>query len=507
MSTTVDNENKPRQQMSKIVGLSMSVARIRRWIDSQGLNYNVQREIDECNQELTTLKRKGGPEDPGSMPVVAKDASDVDKKTYETALNEWKKNSELFKDFKSKEYRTVERVHECYKLLNKLQERLGKTTQSDRVQKEVEALQDQLSDKPKPQDPKETDDVYNRRVKTFKSPGYVRVRGEKLDLNDADAINSRMTQLSEKFPDLDYFLRKDSLSNQKVRFNDDGVISIATIAENMTRELAINAIRNAASQSKKIIKPDHIIASGEYSESPYYNLIDDLSHLNALVDRAQRRVKHKNETAEKRQEMYRKVRTALARQNKPYTSEDRPDVDSLPTFEDTEVENGYAIRTTSETVSKGKPEPRSIYLWKGIDYDDDVEDDDNVNFEHYVEKLCKSIKSTEEIQSSDGAFADGIKVSKDIKKFLSDNVIDWLTRFAPKLRILINYNGVKTIDGNTVLAALKIMLSKSYLNRDGQINWNSDHQALFDDINHRLSLWHDHNSSNAGKTSDVDESS
>lgn len=521
-ATSTNESTKSRQQISALVELSLSTARTRRHIDPLGLNSRVQKGIDECNESLRVLEKEGGPENPGAAPKEPKklkaNASEDEVAAYTESMTaytkakeEWVVNNQAWKDFKSNKYEKLETVHNCYKLLSKLSNNLLKKKPSKRIQDEVTALQLQLTDKPKARGPDETADAYKNRVTKFVAPGYANLcKGS--DLTNPDSISALMTKMTGNNPDLEFFLHKDELSQQKVRFNEEGVIAITTIEENIVQEMALHAMKTAVGEKKKIIKPDHIIGGG-YQDSPYYRLFDSLPRFDALVLRQQRREEHDANTKAKRSEMFKKARTNCSRQKIPYTQEHRPDVDSLPSFEETEVEQGHAIKQVVETTGKvsksGKNEPRTVYLWKGIDLNDDDNDNrnDNISFEFYVDKLCKKIRETEDIHDNSGEPADGIKVSKDIKRFLSDTIIDWLTRFAPKLRILIEYNGVKTIDGNTVVAALKLMLSESYAERDGQINWLTDHQALFNDIERRLEMFRNHTSSLTSKSvvEDVDD--
>lgn len=77
---------------------------------------------------------------------------------------------------------------------------------------------------------------------------------------------------------------------------------------------------------------------------------------------------------------------------------------------------------------------------------------DRSQFNSYVDKIFKDVKS------SNPAF-EGMRVAKDSVKFCNDLVMDCVQRFYVYLDMLLALKGSKTVDADAIMAATKIMLT------------------------------------------------
>lgn len=479
MSATVA---KPRLNLPSKVGIGLSTARIRRWLDRNGLNKLYQTEIDKCDDYLKKMKQAGGPANPGAAPKKLESQDDA---AFNVVYNTWKTSYDNYKNFYSAEYNKVFDVYVCYKLLRKLSELLRHTDPSKKVSEEILGLTSVLQDKPRPQRSDEDAAKYQKYCSEYVKTNYASLCKD-CNLENPSSIESCLNDLREAHADLQQFLRKEEMSHLKVRFNDAGILCVVTGCEAITTECIKYAIQSANSEEKKIIQPDHII-SGKIHESPLFCMFESLPHYQALVARDVRRVKHAADDKAKRVVMTREAREKARAAGKTYTVADRPDFTVLKTFEEQEVLDGYARKDTVKPGKKAKnSEERDVYLWKGIDKDESPDDDDT-NFEFYITALYNKVKTT--VFAENPSAGATMKISKSIKQFLSKQITDFLALLAPIFRILIDYNNVKTIDKKTVVAAYKLLLCDNYESRDGLIDWTTGTANLFSDIQNRLDTW------------------
>jgi len=480
---------KPHRNLANRVGSPFPFARIRRWTDRLGLNHGPQRVIDKCNEELLALNKLNGPAKPTppvklELPADAtEDQIETSKKDYDTAVASFKESWSSWKDYSSPEYSHATKVFMFYKSMKRYTELLRREEQTEASTKERSNLMDVLHDKPAHQGRRESDEDYAKRVEQFVAPGYLDLLKQFKNIEDANAIDPMLNDLRAANPDIEKFIRKEESSREKTRFNDTGLIAISTGCEEFISECARYAMRNALSENKKIIQPDHVLNG--IQDSPLYHMFATLPHFTALVERAKRRTAHDLMNKEKRQNLFKEARQRAHNAGRQYRKEDSPDTSGLKTFEEDEVAIGNAIKVAIPPSKKSKTsDQRYTYLWHGVEYDEG--EPESTNFDYYVAVLCKAIKDSEYSGNKD---AEGIKVSKHIKQFLSKLITDFLARLAPMFRILIEYDQVKTVEGSTVVAAYKLIFADSYNSRNGNINWIDAHKHLFDTIQTRLDMW------------------
>ena len=481
---------KPHRNLANRVGSPFPFARIRRWTDRLGLNKDPQQVIDKCNEELLNLNKLNGPAKPAAPARLQEPAADTPaeqvaaaKKEYDTALANFKLAWTAWKDYTSPEYSQATKVFTFYKNMKRLTEFLRREEQTNTSLAEMDSLLDILHDKPAHKGRRESDEDYATRVAKFVAPGYLELLNKFTNLEDANSIDQGLNDLRAANSNIENFLRKEEASHEKTRFNESGLIAVSTGCKAIVSELARSAMRNVLADGRKIIQPDHVL--NDIQDSPLYAMFSTLPHFTALVDRAKRRAEHDASNKEKRQNLFKEARKRAQSEGRQYRKEDSPDTSSLKTFEDDEVDAGRAIKVVVPPSKKSKStESRYTYQWHGVEYDEG--ELDSTNFDYYVGALCKTIKDDEFSSNKD---AEGIKVSKHIKQFLSKMITDFLARLAPMFRILIEYDRVKTVEGSTVVAAYKLMFCDGYNSRNGNIAWISEHKRLFDEIQNSIDTW------------------
>lgn len=418
------------KQVNKNV-LTMNTSRVRRWIDGNGINQDFQDELTTINQQLNEIKHEGRGEAP----------SDPEEH------NAWK-------NYSSEKYLRLMTAHNVYKDLVELKRiyTAGKSAPSA-------VLLSNLAGAPARLENESDDDYAARREKYSKYEELTK----KTNLNKLASVEKLINTLSGK-QNLMLCVRKDELTAQKVRFNSDGLVMLTAACEELVRQCGTHAMKTATQYSRKTIQPSHIIGEG-YQELPVFPLLHNLPHFEMLHGRQKRREAHEEIITQERSQRHKKARKRCMDAGRVYSAKDRPDLSDLQSFEDAEVENGFAKKENN------------TYLWRGIDYD--LDDVDRSDFSHYIERLCNQLKFTEVIELQDGSHAEGFKISKSIKEFLSRVVVDFIQHMAPKLRMLIDLSKVKTIDRRMVLTAVQMSLVDLYQASNGYPKWNEDHLTLF----------------------------
>ncbi len=457
-----------RKTLPEITELDTSTARVRKCIDVFGLNHTVQSKIDACNEELLSVKKQGGP----SKPVEPTGKSTEERLAYEKAFSEWKKYSSV-------EYEQLLLKFNLYKLLEKLAHELD-VSADGKNKALVETYQTCLSDKPAARKESESGEAYKRRLESFVEPGYKALLFG-TDLNSAESLRSKASQLVELNPTFKVLKDKEELSRQKIRFNDEGVVAMTTVAESVITECARHAMKSATDDNKKTVKPDHLLGLG-YDKLSLYPTFKTLPHFVTLLSKHERQAKHEEALNSKKKELTFAARNKCKSAGKPYRRDSKPDFSALKTFEDSEVEHGFAVKKQGE-----KKPNRVSYHWKYIDFDDS--DYNNANtFSFYVDRVFKNMKGNECLETLHGKCVDNPKISKSVKTFLSNLMADFLHRLSPKLRLLSELSDVKTVNADTVLASVKLILSDCYHERDGHIHWSDEHNTLFNNVKRNVEL-------------------
>lgn len=338
------------------------------------------------------------------------------------------------KKYISKEYEEAERMYNIWKMYKKLGlalQKNGKNIDSERL------------------------DIRNKLIALGEPINTIE------SLKTTEQTNKKMSEFEADNTYLKLFIQKSEKSYQKVRFNDDSFVVITMVCEKIIKECVEGAMSRALEEKKKIVKTIHIADSS--AEHPFYPLYQDLEHYQALESFKQRYENHVVKEKSARSTILFEIR----KKNKNKKEKEKADFSSLQSFEETEVELGFARK-----VEKNN---KFVYQWKGLDY---TEQEVPVDFKFYIDKLCKNLKCSDSEQ---------LKISKSIKVFLSNIVLDFLLKISPYLRIMLDHGGVKTVNDNTVVTVLKMLLCNyCESNEDGSINWISAYSNLFDEIKAKL---------------------
>jgi histone H3/H4 len=487
-----------RQQLSIVVDCDISPARIRGFMDKCWVNKDGEIANLEIKSQILKIKKEGCPVKLPVMPKApGKKADDAEREKYANAKKEYAELHKKYMDYSSPRFVELKTQHDYSKLLTKLKKFLNKSSLTDNDKVAMKAIMDTLDDKIPAYNPKlETKEKYEKRVRKFESRGFTKLRSSGVDLETPNGVQTELDRVAKEFPELTLFSSKDSVSKNKVRFNDAGCVAIAVVVEEFIKEVADNGIEATINDRRKIMQPDHCV--NQLAKTlPLYPLYGNLDHYLEVEDRKKRKLAYESD---KLKEKTRLIQISKRQAKRTGSVFEKPKFE-YPTFVQKEVSAGHAVECLREKDGKTK----KYYQWYGIDIEKNQLDEQDVSFAFYVSKVCD--KAKEERVDSGEVLASEIKISSNVKKFLSDLVTDFIIRVTPTCRIFMQNKGTKTINEDVVISVMQMLLIDSYRKKHPSTGLTPVHAALFDKVWEKVKLCIKHQTSVVTKQDNVVEDS
>ena len=441
--------------------------RIRMYLDSLGMNKQIQVDIQQVNEKILDLKKLNSPIKPlfvkkseytkitqdRKRPFITTDHE----KQYNENVAKYEKEYNTWNQYVSKEYMMTKSAHKCITLLEKLKIALGSS--NEKVKSESLQITDTLQ-KTSPVDtivkrfPKETLDEFSvRKAKLSWHPASfgIFIKEKNVGVANIDKITA---DIKTTYPQVELFLSKRSHMKDKERFSDDGISIIAQTAGNIMKELISSSISNARRDGSKKINPEHIISSNNtifqhfYKQLPQYKIIEE---------RERRRSKYENECIIfKNNEVKKRIEDFKLQKKEFNPNKDIPKFENIKDFKDKEVFDGFAV--IHEKLN-AKQQVRSIYKWNGIDY---WKNEEETSFIIYSKKYFDEILKDCEIDFSNKSTSCGLKVSSATNIIINNIVIEFLKYLIPRFEHIKELCGnKKTTDGKMVLHVIKTILMQN----------------------------------------------
>jgi histone H3/H4 len=490
-----------RRQLSEVTDLTFSPARVRSCMDINWVNKSVEEKCEVSNQKLLEIKKEeypgGAPAKPDRPVYPGKDAKESDKKKYESEKKKYKEQRDAyilalkeFNKYKSPRFQKLETAHRYTRLLQKLKKLLEKPSHSISYEYELSAVRASLEDRVTPKKPKETEEAFQARQVKFTakqaeegSKKYLPLRGSQTDLSTPSGIDKELERVFKEYRDLELFSEKDTVAKERTRFNDPAAVVIASFAQYIVEELVDHTVDKTLASRKKIMQPDHCVSAG-IEDCSLFPLISNSPHYLAVIARQKRKEAYEiQKLKDKNKKIQIERRRARKEGKNPARSTTLKD---YPKFQTKEVESGHAIAVT-KTSEKGKD--KDHYLWYGIDLDKHTDDTQRINFRFYVDKVSRVVLSD---RASDDSMAADIKISSNLKKFLSDVVVDFIMRITPLAMSLIESKKVKTITEEVAMTVIKQLLVDSYSRKGVRALLSDEHARMFDEVCEKVSACQAH---------------
>lgn len=113
--------------------------------------------------------------------------------------------------------------------------------------------------------------------------------------------------------------------------------------------------------------------------------------------------------------------------------------------------------------------------------EDETEEEENTSstFEFYINLICKSVKSS--LVASDEAYTP-IRISKHIRKFCSDVVIQLIERMSPLIKLYAQTASVKTVNDDVIKFIFKFLLLDSGVDSSSFIQFMDERLAVYQNV-------------------------
>lgn len=479
MSTTVQKtEKKERKQLSDITGVLISPARLRRFLDEFGINQKVQRDMDKMKVEIMKIKKEGGPKHPDSVePLKRVGATKEQISKHEEMKVKYASELKVYNAYISEKYKRVKSVYVLLKNLNKVVDLMLKKKRNPVQEEELRSLRMAI-----------VNNTIKSKSEKFELLKFSDMLGS-TNMEDVESIKTLLVSLKQSNPETEFFLSKDELSKSRIRFNDSSAVALATAIELALEEMIKHGMEDTLKSHKKTLKPDNCISEG-LEDCDWYMFVRNLPHLTAVLDRQKRKNEYNSKKDDEKFKMMQKAKTQSKKEGKTFL---KPKF-TYPSFQDMEVEFKFATKEVvqSKDLDKdGKPIEKVVYKWIGIDCDEvDESDVQNITFCSYVQHLCKKVIE-EKVDSKESQYFD-IKISSNIRKFLSDLIVDFVSKVLPLIKLLISAMKVKTVDEDVIKTVLRLMVTDKYHNSTGEVEFKPEHEVLFTLIDKKVELCKEH---------------
>lgn len=474
-----------RTQQADKAELKIQPPRMRMHLDRLAMNRPIETQLAPIKEKIEQIRKQGAPALPEKP---EKDAEQDVKDAYKEVVKNYNKYS-------SPEYEKLTTVYELVKKLQKISS--IQNQQHELAQKGKELTKKQLAELAKEQKTVADQPAEGQTAEEYESHGFAPYTAGVNVTSEAE-VHALTTKLMAENPDVQLFSDRDNISKDKTRFTDAAIIALATASEMGIREFIEHGMAHTLAEGKRIMLPDHCVSEG-LENCSLYSLFDKLPTFRLVADRQARRAVWERNHAEWKAENKRNNRAkGNARRKNPKATKAAPPT-PFQTFEEREVEQGFAIETET-TAENGDVKTR--IMWRGIDDFSkvDVDEDDNegdetarkFGFDFYINLLCKDVKEamTDETVSENTVDYKDIRVSTDIKRFLSNLIKEFIHRVAPQIRLYMDYKEAKTVSYGMIETVLKSILMDSYVpDENGVVEFNEAHQNLFDEMARRRDLY------------------
>ena len=358
-----NKKSTPRHQVSKRIGINLSVSRVRKHVDKN----NVNKDVESAISELKSL------------------SENCDKGKKSKCLEMTKETEEMV----AKAYASIYDVR--------------KEKYSD-VRKRLSATKDAASRK---------------------------------KLKEMAPFPVKNNSIEEKI---------DYVSKLRCRFSNDASVVLSSGLDYIVQELVNTAMVNARASGKAIIQVDHIVQEG-FKNMSIYPLVKQLK----VVQDAESSREHREEDTKKVPEK--------KPGNKNLGKEDDDDDDQADDVPPLELEDA--------DVS-----------------DENCDDSKNSRFEFYINLICKRVKA--ELSEKDELYSP-VRISKNIRKFCSDIVIQLIERVSPLVKLYAQTARVKTVNDNVIKFIFQLLLIDAGVPPDDLIKYMDDRLKTYREIKKTVS--------------------
>jgi hypothetical protein len=376
----------------------LNATRVRNHFSDFGVNNECLEEENKLHQRWDDIKRLGEPEKPNKPTKPEKGDKEAMEK-WEKETEVWKESMAKFRKYKSPEYKEAVVVYQLVGVLRRLTVELGKT-QTEARKKAVSELREKLKD-----------EKFSSLVKGLK--------------HTVESYKSLADDLVNRQGDR-YRVQKElaDLRSKKLRFGSGSTELLTFYVQEVVRSLVRQSVKDCKSNGNKTISFDNFSVES-LSKSDFWDVVKKLDCVRKLVELLERKSGYNKIREKAKQEL-----SKFPSKKKEKTGNKKPKQKGFPSFEEFEVNKGWATKPSNEG-----------YSWNGIDFYE------GPNYTTYVRKMIKTENSR--------VAGTVTNIKKNVSGFLSNLINQLVLDFSNKVKCWKKLDGGKR---NTLSVSVVLMI-------------------------------------------------
>lgn len=499
-------QKQERHFLSRELDLSIPNGRVRQILDEGALNYKQEKAAEEALKVLLEIRQKGGPEKPVAPEQLPRGTKDAKlRKEHEAAREAYQAKFKEWQSFRSEEYKALHNTAELIIILQKIVKIM--TRPVDVKEKKDKEKEKKSREQREAKDRKTLEELSKRlndeaptnanRVKPFVSKGFkARVKGA--NLKDPKSVKTRIDDLIAEDKRVQRVLEVYAIRKTKVRISTSSTVALSAALQKIVEDVAEHACRVGTTRGKHMIKNEHVLLGGKYSELSTYSLWADLPHMTHLESKESRRATYEGKVKEARRRAQLKHNRNVEELKRQFEGQKEALKEALKehkfvfkpkAFEDHEAEQGYATKSERKDED-GNPKKHSktgavsfAYTWKNIDYEE-VESENIDSFFGPVGDICDVV--VEAIVDGGDADEGGIRISAGLKHFLNNICLDFIYAVAVQLDLILKVSKSKTVTPEMVRAAISGRLLHGQATPHAQYTFTGEQTEVFRYIDDKI---------------------
>lgn len=287
---------------------------------------------------------------------------------------------------------------------------------------------------------------------------------------DLAAAQKTVDEVAPKLSD--YEMKVNALAKERLRFADKSSVALGAVADKIVKDLVGQAMSTALKNKRKIIQVEHIHSDG-VEKLPTYPLFSTLPTFKNMADKLakeedeaslNKRIEVASAKAVKEAEKRFKAmlpkapkkKDAAEGADKPAEQPKTETKAAEPKEQSSNSKDNHLNLKTEKPAEQPKTETKATEPKTekptdkaAEDDDDDDSDEKKTSFKCYISDICKDLAKGE---------YDVIRVSTEIKAYLSDLVVEFIHRISQLVLLTAASMKNKTINENAILRTIEALM-------------------------------------------------
>jgi hypothetical protein len=272
------------------------------------------------------------------------------------------------------------------------------------------------------------------------------------EIEEAKLLLSKMTNAEKTALD-----KITALTSEKIRFSKETSVVLSVIMDKLVLDLVTFAEQRVSAQEGRLITPD-VLHDPLVEQLPLFPLI---SQLPSYIKREKKVVQKRIEDA-----VYAALKAKQDVCNKAHKSSAAKVRAALKSLNDPDLSKKVISALDEVRDSVRVKEQQKAEKVKSEDVPASDSEDNAATFDFYVNLICKSVvsKKPQTETTPETPAVPSIRVSTEFRKYVSDLLVEFISRTAQILCVQIDSMNLKTVSESAVLGTVKLMLAEARKN-------------------------------------------